>query len=146
MVVLDSGPLGLLSNPTAVGEPREIQEWAFHHLDLGATLVIPEIADYELRRELLRAGKQNGIRRLDELTDGLAYAPLRTAHFRRAAELWADARNQGRPTAHGAALDGDVLLAAQAIDLAATDPQTVVATTNPKHLETFVRALRWQDI
>jgi len=145
-VVLDSGPLGLLSNPTATGEPREIREWALHLLDTGATIVVPEIADYEVRRELLRAGKPNGLRRLDLLTDGFDFEPLRTSHFRRAAQLWADARNRGLPTAHDATLDGDVLLAAQAIELEGTDPETVVVTTNPKHLEIFVRALRWRDV
>lgn len=108
-------------------------------------MVVPEIADYEVRRELIRADKQHGIRRLDELVDGL-YEPLRTSHFRRAAELWAEARNRGALTAHDAALDGDVLLAAQALGLMATDTDTVVVTTNPKHLERFVRALRWRDL
>lgn len=145
LVLLDSGPLGLLSNPTTAGEPREIREWALHLLDAGATIVVPEIADYEVRRELIRAGKTNGVRRLDRLTEGFAFEPLRTSHFRRAAQLWADARNRGLPTAHDAALDGDVLLAAQAIELEGIHPETVVATTNPKHLETFVRALRWRD-
>ena len=146
LVVLDSGPLGLLSNPTTTGEPSHIRDWALHLVDVGATIVVPEIADYEVRRELLRAGKANGIRRLDQLIEGFVFDPLRTSHFRRAARLWADARNRGLPTAHDAALDGDVLLAAQAIELEATDPQTVVITTNPKHLEVFVRALRWRDL
>jgi hypothetical protein len=40
----------------------------------------------------------------------------------------------------------NVLLAAQALGLMATDTDTVVVTTNPKHLERFVRALRWRDL
>ena len=135
----------MLSNPTTTGEPREIREWALDLVDGSATIVVPEIADYEVRRELLRAGTSNGIRRLDELADGFVYDPLRTAHFRRAAQLWADIRNRGLPTAHDAALDGDVLLAAQAIELGGVHPETVVVTTNPKHLEVYVRALRWRE-
>lgn len=146
LVLLDSGPLGLLSNPTTTGEPREAREWALGLLDGGATMVVPEIADYEVRRELLRAEKSSGIRRLDELSNGFVYDPLRTKHFRRAAQLWADARNRGLPTARDAALDGDVLLAAQAIELRSADPETVVATTNPKHLAIFVPALVWRDV
>lgn len=145
-IVLDSGPLGLLSNPTTGGEPNEIREWAFRLIDDGAAIVVPEIADYEVRRELIRADKRNGISRLDELTHGLEYAPLRTSHFRRAAGLWAEARNRGVPTAQDAALDGDVILAAQALELMMTDPDTVVATTNPKHLKRFVPARRWRDL
>lgn len=146
LIVLDSGPLGLLSNPTEFGEPREIREWAETRLGAGATLVVPEIADYEVRRELIRAGKPNGIRRLDELGRGLEYEPLRTPQLRRAAELWADARMRGMTTAHDSALDGDVILAAQALHLMASDGDTVVATTNPKHLAQYVAARRWRDV
>ncbi|MFP5319810.1 MAG: nucleic acid-binding protein [Acidimicrobiia bacterium] len=147
LLVLDSGPLGLLSNPTSSGEARAIREWAFHVLGTGAArLVVPEISDYEVRRELLRADKPNGLRRLDELGRGFHYEPLRTSHFRRAAELWADARQRGLPAAEDAALDGDVLLAAQAIGLMPSDPQTVVVTTNTKHLARMVPAARWQDL
>jgi predicted nucleic acid-binding protein len=146
LLVLDSGPLGLLSNPTAHGEPRAIREWAFQRLDEGAGIVVPEIADYEVRRELLRADRRDGLRRLDELGRGFLYEPLRTSHFRHAAALWADARNQGSPAAQDAALDGDVLLAAQALALASADPDTVVITTNPKHLGRMVRASRWRDV
>lgn len=146
LIVLDSGPLGLLSNPGTSAEARNIREWAFRAADRGATLVVPEIADYEVRRELIRAGKPNGIRRLDELAQGFAYEPLRTSHFRRAAELWAEARNRGTPTAHDAALDGDVILAAQTLEMATRDPATVVVTTNPKHLKIFVPARLWQDV
>lgn len=146
LIVLDSGPLGLLSNPGKSEELRSIRDWAFRTTDQGATMVVPEIADYEVRRELIRAGKLNGIRRLDELAQGFAYEPLRTSHLRRAAGLWAEARNRGVPTAHDAALDGDVILAAQALELTTGDPDTVVVTTNPKHLMIFVPARRWQDM
>jgi hypothetical protein len=65
--------------------------------------------------------------------------------MRRAAEFWANARNAGLPTAPDHALDGDVILAAQvAISAAAQD--SVVATTNVKHLERFVGARLWRDI
>lgn len=146
LIVLDSGPLGLLTNPTTTGEPKKIREWALGLLDVGATFVVPEIADYEVRRELIRAGKTNGVRRLDELVEGFSYEPLRTWHFRRAAELWAHARRTGLPSAHDAALDGDVLLAAQALWLKTVDPATVVATTNTKHLRNYVDAARWPEI
>jgi predicted nucleic acid-binding protein len=61
--------------------------------------------------------------------------------MRRAAEMWADARRAGRPTAHPHALDIDVVIAAQAEMLGA-----VVATENEKHLALFVDARRWTEI
>ena len=68
--------------------------------------------------------------------------------MREAADLWAEARNRGYPTAHDAALDGDVLLAAQARDLHADPPgeRVVVATTNVAHLERYVDAQLWMSL
>ena len=148
LIVLDSGPLGLLSNPTPNGVPRDAQQWARRHIAAGARFVVPEIADYEIRRELIRARKSLGIIRLNELCNGLGYEPLSTPVLRAAAELWALARNEGYPTAHDAALDGDVVLAAQARSLrsAASDNNVVVATTNVAHLQRFVDAKHWTDI
>jgi hypothetical protein len=44
----------------------------------GVDIVIPEIADYEVRRELLRAGKDRGLARLDALKAMLGYASITT--------------------------------------------------------------------
>lgn len=145
LIVLDSGPLGLLSNPAAARTSPDAHEWAIERVASGDQLCVPEIADYEVRRELIRANKVAGIERLDELCRGLVYAPLTTPIMRTAATLWAQARNAGRQTANNSALDGDVILAAQTIGL--SDGRTVVvATTNAKHLERYVDARRWSDI
>lgn len=145
IVVLDSGPLGLLANPSREGPALQAREWATDRITSGDELVVPEIADYEIRRELLRAARAAGLERLDELCAGFRYEPLSTAVMRDAANLWAEARNAGRPTAHDLALDGDVILAAQTRALG--DGQAVVvATTNVKHLERYVDAKEWADI
>ena len=60
---------------------------------------IPEIADYEVRRELLRAKKTASVSRLDALADVMEYLPISTAAMRKASELWASARQIGQPTA-----------------------------------------------
>ena len=148
LLVLDSGPLGLLSNPTATGAAREAQDWAQARLIAGDQIFVPEIADYEVRRELLRADKRLGLARLDELAHELEYLPLKTAMMREASILWANARNAGFPTAHDAALDGDVILAAQArsIQPTAGNENVVVATTNASHLTRYVDARQWSDI
>jgi predicted nucleic acid-binding protein len=107
---------------------------------------IPEIADYELRRELLRMVRDRqatmrSIRRLDELIETLQFLPISTSILRRAAGLWADARVRGRPTASAAALDADVILASTAIEVSG-----VVLTENRKHLSRYVIARTWQDL
>ena len=147
-LLLDSGPLGLLSNPGARGPARDAHEWARTRLAAGDRLVVPEIADYEVRRELIRAGKEPGLARLDELCDGLGYLALTTTVMRTAANLWAQARNDGIPTAHDAAIDGDVILAAQAQSIRTDhrDETIVVATMNVSHLERYVDARLWSAI
>ena len=63
-----------------------------------------------------------------------------------AADLWAQARNRGMATAHPKALDGDVILAAQALNSGMPISDFVVATSNVSHLSQFVPAERWDAI
>ena len=63
-----------------------------------------------------------------------------------ASELWARARSTGKPTAHDHALDGDVILATQAMTLSAPGRQVIVVTSNTKHLGLFVPAQPWERI
>ena len=58
--------------------------------------------------------------------------------------FWAQARQQGQPTADDKARDGDVILAAQAITLGVTD--VVMATTHVGHLSRLAPAASWPDI
>jgi hypothetical protein len=75
------------------------------------------------------------------------HVPISTVAMRRAAELWAQARSMGQPTAPDLALDGDVILAAQAIVLAAQEAEPVIiATTNPAHLQRYTAAAEWSTI
>jgi hypothetical protein len=56
---------------------------------------------------------------------------------------WAKVRNAGLPTTSAAALDGDCILAAQALTLGSP---TVIATANPTHLSRLVLAEDWQIV
>ena len=51
IVVLDAGPLGMISNPNATGINRDCYEWMEALLVSGFDVRVPEIADYEVRRE-----------------------------------------------------------------------------------------------
>jgi predicted nucleic acid-binding protein len=143
-VVLDAGPLGLATNPKNSPQSLACAQWLQDLVAAGSRVVVPEISDYEVRRELLRAQKIQGLERLDALGRLLDYQPLTTAAMCRAAALWALARQQGQPTAADQSLDGDVILAAQAITLAT--PSVVIATTNVGHLARYVAADLWQNI
>jgi hypothetical protein len=63
-----------------------------------------------------------------------------------AAQLWAESRQRGTPTADARELDGDVTLAAQAIQLQAKGYEVTIVTTNVGHLAQFVTASHWQDL
>jgi predicted nucleic acid-binding protein len=143
IIILDSGPLGMVTNPQAKPPYLECQLWLDSLLQSGEIIILPEIADYEVRRELIRAGKERGIRKLDLFKTVLTYRPLTTEVMLLAAQLWADARRRGRPTAEPNALDGDVILAAQAILEVNEENEVVIATTNVGHLSQFVDAREW---
>lgn len=107
-VLLDAGPLGMVSHPRPTSE---VAAWLARLVAAGIDVLIPEIADYEVRRELLRAGRSRGIERLNQLKSSLGYVPITTEAMLRAAEFWADARRRGHQTAHDESLDADVILA-----------------------------------
>lgn len=134
------------SNPRGSAETMECHRWLQSLVSQGRRVLVPEIADYEVRRELLRANKTQGIARLDFLKGALDYLPLTTPIMLRAAEFWAEARKRGEKTAPDASLDGDMILAAQADSLLFTGDEVLIATTNPRHLELFAKARHWKEI
>jgi predicted nucleic acid-binding protein len=144
VVVLDAGPLGLLTRPRRVPQAVACAGWLRTLLAAGTRVIQPEIADYEVRRELVRLGSVRGVAQLDALAGRLEYLPLTTPAMRLAAALWAQARQQGQPTAGDSTNDADVILAAQALTL--RTPGVVVATSNVGHLIRFVPADQWQTI
>jgi hypothetical protein len=146
IILLDSGPLGLVSNPNAKPANVACSLWAEDQVAKGALVLVPEICDYEVRRELLRAGKKQGIASLDSAKVQFGYLPLTTPAMLKAAEFWAQARWMGKPTSHDLRLDADVILAAQAAMLIAEGHDVTIATDNVAHLSLFVPAARWQDI
>lgn len=146
---LDTNILGQLCHPTAE-QFKDLKDWAFAILqpphNKNYQLCLPEIVDYELRRKLihlaLRQGKTrtNSLTRLNNYQKILKYVPLQTSAFQMAAQFWAESRLQGIPTAPPDALDGDVILAAQAKEL-----NGIVLTTNKKHLSRFVPVADWES-
>ncbi|MBV9864881.1 MAG: hypothetical protein JO316_05995 [Abitibacteriaceae bacterium] len=154
LVLLDAGPLGLLTNPHLSEQAELCNRWFESLLWAEVIVALPEIADYEVRRELIRASKTKGLQRLNELKETVPYLPITTEVMLQAATFWAAARQAGKPTADNKALDADVILAAQALlapgllvpDEQAEDAEVMIATTNIGHLSRFAQALHWQDI
>ena len=143
---LDSGPLGLLTNPQRNPEVVAITEWLDHCLLEGSNVVVPAIIYYEMKRELLRARKRAGIDRLDAFirVHG-SYLELSDRALQLAAELWAKSRQEGQPTAGPGMLDIDVILVAQVLTFGFSS-SSVIVTTNRKHISRFVTAKAWSEI
>ncbi len=146
VVLLDAGPLSLATNPKGSDESRRCKAWLAELVAAGVQIMVPEGADYEVRRELIRAGRRDGLDRLDNLARKAGFLPVTTTVWRRAAELWAQARNEGYATADDSALDCDVILAAQALLVAEDGFEVIVATRNAGHLGRFVDAREWETI
>jgi len=142
-VVLDATPLGILCHPRSPPQVMACRQWVADLLAAGRRVIVPEIADYEVRRELIRINSRIALSNLDQLSQRLEYCPLTTAAMRKAAELWAQARSFGQQTSPDPAIDADVILAAQALELSTA---VVVATGNPAHLNRFVAADLWTNI
>lgn len=144
VVLLDAGLIGLVTNPKQSAESTSCIRWLQELVASGIRVIVPEIADYEVRRELLRADKTRGLARLDKLVQSMEYLPITTAAMRQAALFGAQARQQGQPTAGDKTIDGDMILVAQAVTLGVSD--VVIATTNVGHLSRFVQADLWRNI
>lgn len=53
LVFLDSGPLGLASKPAGKAEADACRTWLSALEAAGVVIIVPEIVDYEVRRELV---------------------------------------------------------------------------------------------
>ena len=146
VVLLDTGPLGLITHPKASSDSDRCNEWLRSQLMQGIRVLVPGIPDYELRREMLLRGNNKGILKLNALRKAIGFAPITTAVMDQAAAFWAQARTMGRPTASAPSLDADMILSAHALFITNRGHRVTVATTNVKHLELFCTAQLWSDI
>src|SRR5262249_18677062 len=115
MVFLDSEPLGLASQARGKPNAHACWSWLAALEAAGAEVVIPEIIDYEIRRELVRVGGHGRVAAARSSLDPVPALIARPPRAARAAELWALVRRAGLPTAHPQTLDVDAILAGQAL-------------------------------
>jgi hypothetical protein len=81
LILLDSGPLGLIVRAPTKPQVVGCVTWLKAISATGATVIIPEIAHYEVRRELFRIRAVGSLRRLDYYLDpsgGLRHLTLTT--------------------------------------------------------------------
>jgi predicted nucleic acid-binding protein len=145
-ILLDSYPLGLLATPVRSSATIPVANWTADCVAAGHEIYIPEVIDYELRRELLRAQKTSSITELNNLRATLNFLPINSAVMLRAADIWATARHGGFSTGDPKKLDIDAILAAQALNLGIPAGNLIVATSNVRHISRFVPADLWSNI
>src|ERR1035441_212018 len=91
-VLLDSGPLGHACRRPGTPLADQCRLWLDGLVARGVIIVIPEIADYEVRRELTRINASRSLRRLDDLVaaGGLSFLPVTSAGWRGSEEHTAE--------------------------------------------------------
>jgi len=116
-LVLDSGPLGLLTHPQRNAEVVAINEWLARCLLSGHRVIIPAIVYYELKANCFAPIKRLALPGSKPLPPQHPVATFRslTKRFNWPQRFGQEPRQQGRPTADAKDLDVDVILAAQAL-------------------------------
>ncbi len=111
-------------------------------------MAVPSICYFEVLREMERLNATAQIERLKAFcfNPPVRFLSITDAHLELAAKLWAQARQNGKPTASPESLDVDVILAAQTLSLGLSPTEYTIATTNVGHLAQFARAELWTDI
>jgi predicted nucleic acid-binding protein len=108
--MLDTNMLVRICHPT---DYRDVQEWLRSLLLRGADapeLLVSVLADYELRRALLRRGAHASLAQLDSVVRSASYVPVTAEVGRRAADISAGLS----PELRRRVSDVDILIAAQA--------------------------------
>lgn len=140
IILIDTNILGKLCYTKSLNTP-DLDLFENALLTGNYRFIVPEISDYELRRKFLHNSQKTppalpgvaAISKLDILKMRLGYLALTTSIMQDAASLWARCRVHNHQFARDEALDGDVILAAQARSINAT-----VLTDNTKHLSFLV--------
>jgi len=151
LILLDSGPLGMIVRAPSKPHIVRCLTWLKTIQATGAVVIIPDIAHYEVRRELLRIRAVGSLRRLDYALDpssGFENLALTNDTIVKAAEFWAFLRQSGMPTSSPDALDADAILAGQAALAGQPGDTVTIATTNLVHLSRFpgIDAQIWDQI
>lgn len=152
-IVLDSYPLGNsivpLAKPGTIPTSSELcRQWMEDCQAAGSVLLVPAIAYYEEARELEQRQAMSKLARFEAFCfEPTRFIPLTLDDLKTAARLWGQVRRTGQPTADKHALDGDVILAAQVLNLPLPAGRFIIATRNVSHVTRLgLPAEQWENI
>jgi hypothetical protein len=153
IVFLDSGVIGLLSNPNKRDQVLACENWLYGLLAKGVYVVSSDICDYEVRRNLVLESmhferRSQSLAVLDELHEFIELLPVTPQVLIAASDIWAKSRLQGQAMANGMSIDVDAIICAHWELLKEEFPSryVVIATTNVRHLSRFTEAFEWESI
>jgi hypothetical protein len=153
IVFLDSGVIGLLSNPNKRDQVLACENWLYGLLAKGIYVVSSDICDYEVRRNLVLESmrfekRSQPLAALDELHEFVEFLPVTPQVLMAASDIWAKSRLQGQAMSNGMSIDVDAIICAHWELLKEEFPSryVVVATTNVRHLSRFTEAFEWESI
>lgn len=109
-LMLDTNVLARICHPSL---HQDVKEWLRRLLERGAAapeILVSVLADYELRRVLMKQQGVESLAHLDALEQSLRFVPLTVEASRRAAGMRRESGVAGSPSLS----DGDLLMAAQA--------------------------------
>ena len=142
VVLLDTGPLGLVTNPKRSPTSMACAQWLQALVTANRRVIIPKLPTTNYAANCCGQTSSRVAARCSDT------APRVPPDYNRgdaqAAEILVQARQLGQPTAGDNTLDGDMILAAQATTLGVSN--VVIATTNVGHLSRFAPAELWQSI
>ena len=134
VIILDSKPLGEICNPFNRDKIKPLIQFLRKS---RIFLRVAEITDYELRRELQLQKLEKGINNLNKFKQKQETIPLESESLLLAADLWAELRRDGQPTADNKNIDCDVIMVAQALKLKRQFEQIIILTIDVKDLVRF---------
>ncbi len=157
IVILDSNILGLIIAPLSTNfekeegkykQARECIYWFQNLLSRGAYVTVPDICDYEIRRELIRINSFESLDNLKGLRNVINFQELTFNVLTEAAEIWAIARNSNQPNKSIQNIDVDCIIAAHWRLLKNEYPgrEVIVATENIKDFQSFSDCSSWKNI
>ena len=153
IVFLDSGVLGILSNPNESEINAKCEEWLFRLLSQGIRVITSEICKYEVKRSLVLAQRKMGceiagLKKLEELSDLIEFISITNEDIDIACEFWSDSIINGQQLAATNDINFDIIICAQWKNLTIENPgrEVVIATKNLRHLRRFAKAKEWEKI
>jgi predicted nucleic acid-binding protein len=154
-VILDTAIVTLLVTESAPGkEPYRCKDWLMKLLARGASIAIPEICIYEVKRGILYVAKKKGkdvdikLRNLENLGKYVNLLPLDIDVLSEAAFLWSEAMISGLERPKGVDVDMLVLAHQKTERYRYPGRRIVVATKNLRDFRRFDDddAMDWEDI